>query len=388
MAGNLRVAPAPAAVGSRARLVGPATMARARRWGRRAAAALALGMLLSGCAAPAASPRAAVAPTAAAASAPTVGSAGATPPALMHVAINVPSPGINHLVYFLGKERGLYAAEGLDVDVEVMPANTGIAALLAGQMDFTTSSGSAARAAATGSPVRVVMGLIDQSDASLVVAPDVASVQDLRDRAIGVTGVASSAAQVGRLIVQAAGLTPDADVAFLQAPTPSQSYAALVSGAMPAAILSPPFSGKAEQLGFRILARGRDYVRATQAGLSTTVQRIHEQPELVARTLRGTLRAIDFAFEHEPEMVDYIAAKTEIDPDDARLLYRDYIDTVVRDGLTAPEIIQGELEMAGLSAPTEDLVDYSVLRAVLQEPAFRDICAERNGTRPKGCRAP
>jgi ABC-type nitrate/sulfonate/bicarbonate transport system substrate-binding protein len=300
----------------------------------------------------------------------------------------VPSLGVNHLVYFLGKERGLYAAEGVEMEIQLMPANTGIAALLAGQMDFTTSGGSAARAAAAGSPLRVVMGLIDQSDASLVVAPDIATVQGLRNKTIGVTAVASTAAQIARLMVQAAGLSPDADVAFVQAPSPSQTYTALLAGGVPAAILSPPFSGQAERAGYRILARGHDYIRATQAGLATTVQRVEEQRDMVARTLRGTLRSIDYAFEHEDEMVDFIAAKAEIDREDARLVYRDYIETVVRDGLTAPEVIKGELELAGVDAPIDEIVDYRILRTVLQEPAFRDVCAERNGTRPRGCRPP
>jgi ABC-type nitrate/sulfonate/bicarbonate transport system substrate-binding protein len=351
---------------------------------------LVLGVLgLSACSAPADPPRGTAAVgTAAVVEGSTAGAVATAPPAPVQASINVPSLGVNHLVYFLGKERGLYAAEGVDMEIQLMPANTGIAALLAGQMDFTTSAGSAARAAAAGNPLRVVMGLIDQSDASLVVAPDIATVQDLRNKTIGVTAVASSAAQIARLMIQAAGLSPDTDVAFVQAPTPSQTYTALLAGGVPAAILSPPFSGQAERAGFRILARGHDYIRATQAGLATTVQRLQEQREMVARTLRGTLRSIDYAFEHEDEMVDFIAAKSEIDREDARLVYRDYTEAVVRNGLTAPDIIKGELELAGADAPIDEIVDYSVLRAVLQEPAFRDLCTERNGARPKGCRTP
>src|SRR5436305_4473467 len=85
------------------------------------AAGLVLGALgLSACSAPADPPRGTAAVgTAAVVEGSTTGAGGAVataPPAPVQASINVPSLGVNHLVYFLGKERGLYAAEGVEME--------------------------------------------------------------------------------------------------------------------------------------------------------------------------------------------------------------------------------------------------------------------------------
>src|SRR3954451_9408865 len=88
-------------------------------WCRWLAAGLVLGVLgLSACAAPAEPPRGAAAEGTAAVvegSAAGRGAMATAPPAPVQASINVPSLGVNHLVYSLGKERGLYAAEGVDM---------------------------------------------------------------------------------------------------------------------------------------------------------------------------------------------------------------------------------------------------------------------------------
>ncbi|HLH22978.1 MAG TPA: ABC transporter substrate-binding protein [Chloroflexota bacterium] len=304
----------------------------------------------------------------------------------MAVSLALPSPGLNFLVYYLGQAQGLYAAEGVDLDLQVLPANTGIAALLAGQLDFTAAAGSAARATATGSPLHVVMGLIDQSDLSLLVAPEIGSVPDLRDKTIAITSVAGTPIQIGRRVVQAAGLNPDADVAFVQTQTPPQTFAALTAGGVLAAVLSPPFVGMAERAGFRVIARGRDFVRSTQGGLATTDDRIAGEREKVARTIRGSLRSIAYTLDHEDETVAFMANKWEMDPADARLTYRELSEGIVRDGQTALDVIEGELQLAGVDATGAQVVDYSILQAVLQEPAFRNTCAATASGLPRGCR--
>jgi ABC-type nitrate/sulfonate/bicarbonate transport system substrate-binding protein len=304
----------------------------------------------------------------------------------MAVSVALPSPGLNFLVYYLGQAKGLYAAEGVDLDLQVLPANTGIAALLAGQLDFTAAAGSAARATATGSPLKVVMGLIDQSDLSLLAGPETRSVADLRDKTIAITSVAGTPIQIGRRVIQAVGMNPDSDVAFVQTQTPPQTFAALTAGGVPAAVLSPPFVGMAERAGFHVVARGRDYVRSTQGGLAATETRIAAEREKVAHTIRGTLRSLAYTLDREDEVVPFMASQWEMDPEDARITYRELIEGLVRDGQTALDVIEGELQLAGVDATGEQVVDYSILRSVLAEPAWRDVCAPRGGQAPKGCR--
>jgi ABC-type nitrate/sulfonate/bicarbonate transport system substrate-binding protein len=176
----------------------------------------------------------------------------------MRVTMASPSPGVIFLAYYLGQAKGLYTAEGVDADLSVLTANTGIAALLAGELDFTTAAGSAARAAATGAPVRVVMGLIDQSMIDLHVAKDVGSVQDLKGKPVAITSIVGTPAQIGRRIIQAAGLNPDGDVDWVQTQTTPNAFGALTAGGVAAALIDPPLTAMAESQGYPAIARGRD----------------------------------------------------------------------------------------------------------------------------------
>jgi ABC-type nitrate/sulfonate/bicarbonate transport system substrate-binding protein len=375
------------------------TCARRRRLG--AAGALLLAGVMLACSSPAAAPATkpppvaspgAVAPAlATAGTAPTGGASSparaepAAPPAPIKVTMAPPSPGVIFLVYYLGQAKGLYAAEGVDLDLSIIPANTAIAAMLAGELDFTASAGSAARAAAQGTPVRVVMGLIDQSLIDLHASREIGSVADLRGKSIAITSIVGTPAQVGRLIVQSTGMT-EGDVSYVQTQTTPNAFAALAAGGVPAALLDPPFTAMAESQGYRAIARGKDYIRSTQAGIAATEQRIAEQPDKIARTIRGTLRSIAYTLDNESEAVDYIMKTWELDQEAARLTYRTIAEGIVRDGNTAPDIMVGELHLAGLDATAEQVMDFGILRRVLQEPAWRDVCAAGAAGRPKGCR--
>jgi ABC-type nitrate/sulfonate/bicarbonate transport system substrate-binding protein len=370
----------------------------ARPCPRGAALAVLLAAILSACASPAASPPAkppaAAPPAAPAASAPQAPSAAApaapaatAPPTPMRVTMASPSPGVIFLAYYLGQAKGLYAAEGVDADLTVLTANTGIAALLAGELDFTTAAGSAARATATGAPLRIVMGLIDQSLIDLHATKDVNSVQDLKGKPVAITSIVGTPAQVGRRMAQAAGLNPDGDVDWVQTQTTPNAFTALTAGGVAAALIDPPLTAMAESQGYRAIARGRDHIRSTQGGLATTQQRLQEQPDKVARTLRGTLRSIGYVLDQENDTVEYIAKSYDLDPDTARRAYRTIADGLVRNGLTALGIIEGELQLAEVDATGEQVVDYSALLKVLEEPAWRTICAPRaSAPPPQGCR--
>src|SRR5688572_4642547 len=120
------------------------------------AGALLLAGVLLACGSPAAAPATKPPPVASpGAVAPALATAGAAPtggaavaaraeptaaPAPIKVTMAPPSPGVIFLAYYLGQAKGLYAAEGVDLDLSIIPANTAIAAMLAGELDFTASA--------------------------------------------------------------------------------------------------------------------------------------------------------------------------------------------------------------------------------------------------------
>jgi ABC-type nitrate/sulfonate/bicarbonate transport system substrate-binding protein len=69
-------------------------------------------------------------------------------------------------------------------------------------------------------------------------------------------------------------------------------YVALKAGTIDATMLQIPQTFLAVDEGFRKLASGADYYRAVQGGLTTTKAITSERPELVAKTIRATQRAL------------------------------------------------------------------------------------------------
>src|SRR5437763_104634 len=131
----------------------------------RVVSAVSLGVLCVAFAACAPSPSASPAPAAApagnpASSPPAAPPAAAsttqlaTPIARTTVRLAVPAKSLVFLPYYFGKEKGFFAAQGIDLDIAVVQPSTAVAAAVAGEVDYTAASGSSMGAALAGAPLR------------------------------------------------------------------------------------------------------------------------------------------------------------------------------------------------------------------------------------------
>jgi len=79
-------------------------------------------------------------------------------------------------------------------------------------------------------------------------------------------------------------------------------FQALVSGAIEAAILTPPYTVMAEQKGFNNLVWLGDILGDVPSnGLSTTVRKLKENPDQVQRMLRASVRSMIYTREHKQD---------------------------------------------------------------------------------------
>src|SRR5687768_9592784 len=75
------------------------------------------------------------------------------------VMIGTPSHGLFEFPVVVAMRKGFFSDEGLDVrKIQMQPA-IGVKALISGDIDYLLAWGSTLRAAATGVPVKVVLGL-------------------------------------------------------------------------------------------------------------------------------------------------------------------------------------------------------------------------------------
>lgn len=133
----------------------------------------------------------------------------------------------------------------------------------------------------------------------------------------------------------------------------------------------------AEKAGFRALAYFGDIIRMPMAGVGTNDDNINKRPELVKRTLKATLKAIDFVKDpsRQREVVALIGDWFKIDRDLARGAYRQMVEIYPASGMVTDEAIAKDLEIAGQvggikdRAPVSRVVDFRWVKEARAELA-------------------
>jgi NitT/TauT family transport system substrate-binding protein len=175
-------------------------------------------------------------------------------------------------------------------------------ALLAGELDYTTLYQSALRSAVSGLPVRVIATLITKQSFFLFSRPEIRRVQDLKGKRLAISNFASSTDSSARTALKHYGLEPQRDTTLLAMGDTSVRFQALASGAIDAAILTPPYTVMAEQKGMNNLVWLGDILGDVPSnGLSTTTKKLKEQADQVHRMLRATIRSMIYTREHRQE---------------------------------------------------------------------------------------
>jgi NitT/TauT family transport system substrate-binding protein len=282
-----------------------------------------------------------------------------------------PSKSLNYLPLFLGKDRGIYQTEG--IDLELIQVNTQIAAkaLLTADLDFSgsvTMSGAAA-----GMPVKVIGFITVKPSFWLVSKPQIRSVNDLKNKTIGISAVGSASDLLARYILKRHGLIPDKEVALLPTGATANNLTALKAGTVDAGILSPPFHAMAKLLGFHILLYVGDYVEQSLSGIATTEKLLREKPDMVKRVLRGTIKTLRYIRSNAGETSRYISAGWKVEPSLAEELYRSMLQAYSPDGGMGEkgmrEMIDREMERMGLKeeVPLARVVDLRLLKESQKE---------------------
>src|SRR5687768_8660450 len=176
---------------------------------------------------------------------------------LAPVRIAYVSRSILDMPYVIARDRGFFREEGLEPEFIFMKAIQTVQAMLAGGVDFGTATGTAIAAAVSGVDVRVVLALTDKPSFDLIALPNVASVQQLRGKKLGISAVGSLTEILARQILIAHKVPPD-QVTFLPLGTSDVTYVALKAGAIDATMLQIPQNFLAVDDGFRKLASGAD----------------------------------------------------------------------------------------------------------------------------------
>lgn len=219
----------------------------------------------------------------------------------------------------LGKEAGLFAKHGLDVElVRVTPGNTAIPKLLSGEIHLFLGNGDPVVKAILQERAKLVLiASLGEDSFKLVARSSVRNSGELKGKRVGVSNPGSSADRIARLALEALKLDPDRDVQLV-ATGLNESRARLdllLKGEIDATIVATEnvvaLGGNAAAIS--IVAELEDLgIFVSGADISATRQFVESHRATVKRFLTAVIEAI---------------AKAKADPELTRRVYRDYANT-------------------------------------------------------------
>jgi NitT/TauT family transport system substrate-binding protein len=317
-------------------MTGPALLGSWRRLA--GGLGLALVLVATACAGPAAptstanrSEGARTSPPSADAAAPTGGAA--TPP-LAPVAVRVMHNAVagSQALLQVIQDAGLFTQHGLAVEISNATPRATTAALLAGEVPLMVSSGiHPVSAGLAGGDTVIISGGISTLDSSLWTS-EVLEPEGLRGRRIGVSTFGDAADFAARFAAKRWGLDPTRDLEILQTGQPAERLAALQAGAVDATIIQPPLTVVARKAGLHQLAEMADLgLEYQHTGVVTTRARLAADADVLERFVGAWAEGV-YYYRAQPE-----AARAAVgrfmnleDPDALAETYERYIKWYAR----------------------------------------------------------
>ena len=132
---------------------------------------------------------------------------GAQSPKLEDIRVSFASFGVIYYPHFIAKQLGFYQDEGLNIEIIAMPGGLATQALVAGDLHFSTSSGSSLNASLRDIKLKVVYVNLDRPLYRLWSwRDDIRKVTDLRGKAIGVASRGDTMEGAANLLLRKHGI--------------------------------------------------------------------------------------------------------------------------------------------------------------------------------------
>ncbi len=290
----------------------------------------------------------------------------------VHVA--VPTLSMVVIAFTAAKEKGYYREEDLDVNLVVMRDTLGVSALIGGNVDFATMSGAGLTAVIGGMPLRFAFSTFYRPMFWIYAKPELPDIKSLRGKKIGVTGLGSGPDNLLREILRRNGLDGGRDAVILALGLPPTVAAALRSGAVDAATITPPFNFTVKEAGFRELVSflKEDFVEL-QGSILAHERLFQSDPALVEKFIRGTLKGLRYARENRAGTIPILTRYMKIKEDLAGQYYDLVRPVMTADGTASVELQKRILDQAVKvlapkeSPPVEKIFNYSVTRRIHAE---------------------
>jgi ABC-type nitrate/sulfonate/bicarbonate transport system substrate-binding protein len=205
--------------------------------------------------------------------------------------------------------------------------------------------------------------------------------EDLRGKRLGITRLGTTSDFAARYLLRGIGLTPDADVALVQAGGSPEVLQAMVAGASDAGLANEPVVTQARRQGYSVLY---DFaalnLEMPQNAVGTLRPLLAERPEAFRRLIGGLVDAIAWVKHNRAEALQVLSGYTRVeDPDVLAATYEEHVPRlpplpyVTEAGIVTvfDSIRDGEPRVADLRPA--DFIDVRFLRELEESGYVRQL---------------
>jgi NitT/TauT family transport system substrate-binding protein len=221
-------------------------------------------------------------------------------------------------------ENGFFKKRGLDLTMLYVTSGviTSQTITSGSVLAATTTATDSLLAMAAGAPMKIIMVNIDQFQHLFVARPGINGPKEMKGKKIAVSRYGAFSDIQTRFVVSQWGLDPDKDVQILQIGNSAARAAALASGGVDGAIVTPAFVPFAKKAGLQVIF-DLSTVKTKFASqiLVAHDQLIRERPEVLKALTAGFLDGIR-AWKNRPELAKlYIKKYYKVSEADVENIY-------------------------------------------------------------------
>ncbi len=271
----------------------------------------------------------------------------------------------------------LFAEQGLDIEIILMRSAASAAALASGDIDYTSGIGPASISATlSGLDSRALWSSSNRIAYWLMARPEFKTVQDLKRKKIGVSGLGGTSHVAMTLALEKNGLGPK-DYVALSVPS-GQLVQSLESGFVDAAALNPPYMFFAQRRGYHRLLDIGSFVEMPSGGLTALTKTIRTRPDEVKRIIRAQQIAKRAMLKSRDRTLELITRVLKMDQETAADTYKVVEASFNDTGIPTPEgigniirAIKGQGRFKDRNVAFEDVADPRFAIEVAKELGYK-----------------
>jgi len=251
------------------------------------------------------------------------------------------------------REWNLFQEQGLDVEIILMRSAAAVAALVSGDLDYQSGIGPASISATlSGVDSRALWSSTSHITYWLMAKPQYKSLQELKNKKIGVSGLGGTSHVAMTVALEKSGLTAK-DYVAVSVPG-GNLVQSLDSGFVDAATLNPPTMFFAQRRGFVRLLDIGSLVEMASGGLTALNRTIKSRSDEVRRIIRALQLGKRAMLQSREKTLDLITRVLKMDKQTASDTY---------------SVVQTSFNDTGI--PTQEGIG-NIIRAIKAEGRFVD----------------